>query len=273
MKKSIHVLALCVALGLTVSACGSGNNGPGNAPSAARQNAEGGAAGGGPGGGGPGGGGPGGSGKVAAVSGSTAQVQGPGGQVAVTWTSATRFTQQVSATAKDLKVGDCVAAMTASPSSSDTSKVAAATVRISTPTAGSCTGGFRGQGDGTRVQQRGNPPQGAPSGQARRGGMGAFGKVTAIDGSGFSVESARPGSDDTATVSVTTSADTTWTASAKATSKDVKVGRCVASIGKPDSTGAITAASIAVSSPVNGQCAMTFGGPGRGGQGGEAQNS
>ena len=46
-------------------------------------------------------GGPGGSGKVAAVSGSTAQVQGQGGQVAVTWTAKTTFTQQVSAKASD----------------------------------------------------------------------------------------------------------------------------------------------------------------------------
>ena len=46
-------------------------------------------------------GGPGGSGKVAAVAGSTAQVQGQGGQVAVTWTSKTTFTQQVSATAEE----------------------------------------------------------------------------------------------------------------------------------------------------------------------------
>jgi Domain of unknown function (DUF5666) len=227
-------------------------------------------------------GGPGGSGKVAAVSGSTAQVQGQGAQVAVTWTAKTTFTQQVSAKAGDLKVGDCVMAMPAmdsTPDSSDsTAKVTAATVRISTAVDGSCTNGVR-PGNGAQRDQTA-PPEGAPKGDGpvRRGGFGAVGKVTAVDGSGFTVESSRPDSTEPSTVSVTTSADTTWTRSVKATSKDVSVGRCVASVGRPDSTGAITATSIAVSQPVNGECVARFGpGPGArpGGadKGGQAQNS
>ncbi len=50
-------------------------------------------------------------------------------------------------------------------------------------------------------------------------------------------------------------------------------------MGRADSTGAVKAASIAVSQPVDGQCAAMFGGPGMrrsdGGddQGGEAQDS
>ena len=275
-KNSFPLLVACVALGLAVSACGSGQNG-GNAGPVTRQNGYGnGGQGGGPGGGF---GGPGGSGKVAAVSGSTAQVQGPGGQVAVTWTAKTNFTQQVTAAAKDLKVGDCVAATPAgtSSSSSDTSTVAAASVRISTAVDGACTGGMRGPRSGQSSGEQRTPPSGAPSGGDVRRMMGAFGKVTAVTGTGFTVESARPGSDDTSSVTVTTSADTTWTTSAKATSKDVKVGRCVSSFGRSDSTGAITAASIAVSPPVKGQCAVMFGGGpgggGPGGSGGQVQNS
>lgn len=283
MKKSIHVLAAIVALGLSVSACGSGQNPDeqGNAGPVTQQDGEGGAPGGGPGGSG----GPSGSGKVAAVTGSTAQVQGPGGQVAVSWTAKTTFTQQVAAAAKDLKVGDCVAAM-ASPdgeSSEDATEVAAATVRISAAVNGSCANGMRGPGDGERLDQR-NPPEGAPedapegdsSGPVRRGGFGAFGKVTQVDGGTFTVESARPGSDDTATITVTTTDTTTWTTSAKASAEDVKVGRCVVSLGRTDSTGAVTAASIAVSEPVDGQCAAMFGGPGRPGgpgEGGKVQDS
>jgi hypothetical protein len=276
MKKTLPLVVVCAALGLALTACGSGQN-DGQSPAAAtQQNGEGGAA-----GGGPGGGFPGGSGKVAAVTGSTAQVQGQSGQVAVTWTAKTTFTQQVSTTAKALKVGDCVVAMPSSASSGDTSTVAAASVRISTPVGGSCTNGFRGdqrggQGGGSRTDQQAPPegaPSGAPSDGARRGGFGAFGKVTAVNGTGFTVESARPGSSDTSSVSVTTTSATTWTASAKATSTDVKVGRCVNSVGRPDSTGAITATSIAVSEPVNGQCAVMFGGPGMGRPGGETQNS
>jgi hypothetical protein len=277
MKKPIHLVIACVALGLALSACGSGSStGNGNPAAVTQQNGEGGAAGGAP------GGFPGGSGKVAAVAGSTAQVQGQNGQVAVTWTSSTRFTQQVAASVKDLKVGDCVTAMPAASStgSSDTSSVAAASVRISAPVSGSCTVGVRGQGGqggGTRTGQ-GTPPEGAPSGAptdgARRGGFGAFGKVTAVRGTGFTVESTRPGATDTSKVSVTTSGDTTWTRSGKTTAKDVKVGSCVASMGKSDNTGAITAATIAVSQPVNGACTTMFGGPGRSNQGdGQAQNS
>ena len=100
--------------------------------------------------------------------------------------------------------------------------------------------------------------------------------MTEVDGSTFTVESARPGSDDTATVTVTTSDKTTWTTSAKATAKDVQVGRCVVSMGRTDSTGAVTAASITVSQPVDGQCAAMFGGPGGPsgpGQEPEVQNS
>jgi hypothetical protein len=273
------VAIACLALGLSVSGCGS--DPAGNTPGGATNQS-------GPQPGGAGAtGGFGGSGKVAAVTGSTAQVQGEGAQVAVTWTARTAFTQQVAAKASDLKIGDCVMAMPAMDStaassgptaSGPTSNVAAATVRISTPVGGSCTNGIRGRG-GPRGDRTGAPPspaggteQGRPSGgggPVRRGAFGAFGKVSAVDGTGFTVESVRPGSSGSSTVTVATSAATEWTRSVKATSKDVKVGRCVASVGKPDSTGAITATSIALSAPVNGRCGAMFGpgpaaGPGAG---------
>ena len=287
MKKPIHVLAACLALGLSVSACGSSPTG--HAPAATHQS--GGQPDGATGGGGPGG--PGGSGKVAAVTGSTAQVQGDGAQVAVSWTAKTTFTQQVSAKSSDLKLGDCAMAMPAMDSTLDssdsTSEVVAATVRISTPVDGSCTNGMRGPGDGPQRDQN-TPPEGAPKvdeqggakggpaageGPVRRGGFGAVGKVTAVDGTGFTVESLRPDSSKTSTVTVTTSADTAWTRSVKASAKDVKVGRCVATVGRPDATGAITATSIAVSQPANGECVARFGSGPRPGDdnGGQAQDS
>ena len=89
----------------TLAACGSdsGSTAAGGAP-------EGGQA--GPGSqadGRPGGGMPGASGEVAAVSGTTAQVQSQAsGQVAVSWTGDTTFTQQVDATLADVTVGSCV---------------------------------------------------------------------------------------------------------------------------------------------------------------------
>ncbi len=282
------VVATCLTLGLGVSACGSdpAAKSPSGATnqSAGQPGGQDGDQGGAPGGISRSGG----AGKVAAVSGRTAQVQGGGAQVAVTWTAKTLFTQEVAARASDLKVGDCVLAMpkmdSSSASASPSSTVAAASVRISPAVGGSCTNGFRGPGGpgGPVRDQAGTPPsppagdEGGPrsGGPTRRGAFGAVGKVTAVRGTGFTVESTRPGSSATSTVTVSTSAATTWTRSVKAASKDVKVGRCVASVGKPDSTGAITATSMTVSQPVDGRCGGMFGpgpgaGPGGDGQGGQ----
>jgi hypothetical protein len=204
------------------------------------------------------------------VSGRTAQVQNQSGQVAVTWTAKTAFTEEVATQASALKAGDCVVAMpaqTAGSSKTDAdAPVAAATVRITAPVDESCTGGMRARTGG------GTPPPGAPSGapsggpgagggrNGSFGGLGVFGKVTAVSGSGFTVESALPGSGSTPTsTEVTTTADTTWTTTKKTTAKAVKVGRCVSSMGRPDSTGAITAVSMTVSSPVGGECTLGFG--------------
>jgi hypothetical protein len=289
------VAAACLALGLTVAACGS-NNQPSAEGSTQGQDGQGAQQGGGQGGGGFGG--LGGSGKVAAVSGKTAQVQGMNSQVAVTWTSATTFSRQISASASDLKVGDCVVALPdfqkAGPGSTTSgSAVAATSVRISTASKGSCaTQGFGGRGFGGRSPQGGQGgvpsgvPRGAPSGPSSgrsgggRGFGGAFGQVTAVTGSGFTVKSSPPnsGSGGTSTVSVTTSSTTTWTQQAAASAKSVKVGTCVVTAGRSSSTGAMRATSIAISQPENGSCTAGFGGrpPGFGGaghQGGDGQNS
>ena len=114
-------------------------------------------------------------------------------------------------------------------------------------------------------------PSGVPSGgPGGARGFGAFGQVTAVSGRGFSVKSVRPGSSSTTTVSVTTNGATTWTRQTTAAATGVKVGRCVVTRGRSDSTGAISAVSIAISQPVNGQCSQGFGGrrPGGFGQGG-----
>ncbi len=255
---------------------------------------------------------PGADGKVAAVTGSTAQVQSQqSGQVAVTWTSATSFTKQVSVKLSDVKVGDCVVATpAASSSTSSTTPTAPATaitatsVRITAPVNGTCspagrfgTGTVRG-GNGPGGNLGGQPPSGAEGGngpqlnggtgggtgrgQFRFGGFGAFGKVTAVKVDGFTVSETLPAaSGSTATptsVAVTTSAATTFTTTAKAAASDVKVGVCVRATGKTDDTGAITASTIAVTPPVNGVCGSFFrsGGPGGGfggGAGGPALNS
>lgn len=280
MKTSVgrlSVAAVCLTAGLALSGCGSAassssGSGQGGAQAQSGRSGRSGQAGGFM--------GMGGSGKVAAVAGRTAQVQGAKSQVAVTWTAKTLFSQQVAAKASDLKVGDCVVAMPdfqngASSSSSASSGVAASTVRISTAVKGSCTrpGFGGGPGDGRPGGGPSWAPSGAPSG-APRGmsggrGFGAFGKVTAVSGSGFTVESMQMGSSSTSSVSVTTTSNTTWTRQAVATAQDVKVGRCVVSRGQADATGAITATSIMISEPTNGQCSSGFHGRpgGRPGQG------
>jgi hypothetical protein len=219
---------------------------------------------------------PGANGKVAAVDGSTAQVQSQqNGQVAVSWTSSTKFTKQVSARLADVKVGDCVlvrpveASSNGSDSTTQPTTVTAATVRITEPVNGSCAptlrggpGGAQGSGpqdSGPQLNQGGGsgPPSGSetPGGQTKfRGFGGASGAVTAASATGFTVDAVTPGSDTKTSVAVTVSGTTTYTTTAKAAASDVKVGVCVQANGKADDTGALTATRIAVSPAVDGQC-------------------
>ncbi|MFL6021850.1 MAG: hypothetical protein ACJ72O_00780 [Marmoricola sp.] len=202
---------------------------------------------------------PGANGKVADVSGSTAQVQSQqDGQVAVTWTSSTKFTHEVAATLADVKVGDCVMVTpprtdtSSSSTSTDDATVAAGRVRI-TATTGSCTAQLPGPGGGSGGPSfSGPPPTGAPDGTSRvRGSFGAFGKVTAVSGTGFTVSSTTP-------VTVSTSSSTTYTRTAAAAASDVKVGSCMNARGATDSTGALTATTIALSAAVHGECGGGF---------------
>jgi hypothetical protein len=172
---------------------------------------------------------PGADGLVAAVTGSTAQVQSQqAGQVAVTWSASTAFTKQVSAKLSDVKVGDCVVVTSATTGSGSSTTaptaaptaVTATTVRITAAVNGSCAGGFGGgtrpgggfngggngggngsggTGEGGGGFGGGTPPSGAPTGGTGRGlrggfgfGGGAFGTVKTVSGSGFVVSSSRP---------------------------------------------------------------------------------
>jgi hypothetical protein len=206
---------------------------------------------------------PGAVGKVAAVADHTAQVQGMQGQVAVSWTTATKFTQEVPASLSDVKVGTCVLVLPSdqgtgagSSGSGVPTAVTASGVRISEPTDGTCNP-VRGPGGAGGPQLQGTPPSGAPQGGPRpqvRGLGGAMGKVTAVSASGFTVSSVMPGSTAATTVTVTVGAATTYTTTATGAPTDVKVGVCVQAQGAADDTGAVTATRIAVSTPQDGQC-------------------
>jgi Domain of unknown function (DUF5666) len=234
---------------------------------------------------------PGASGKVAAISGKTLQVQSAqSGQVAVTYTAKTTFTEQVKASATAVKVGSCVLVRSSAGQgggATASSPVAATSVALTQAVNGACGarggpgggGGFGAGGGGGGGTRPSGAPTGAP-GAGRGGGFGGArpvsGLVTAVSGSSFTVESvsfgagpgagasggtASPGATPTTSpVTVKTTQATTYTKTVSASSKDLAVGLCVTAIGSANDTGAVTATVIASQPAVNGDCASGFGG-------------
>lgn len=233
---------------------------------------------------------PGANGLLAQIDGTTLQVQGTDAQVAVTYSAATTFTNTVTAHLSGIVVGACVqarsartpsgagsAAPTSAPSAAS-DPIKAATVEISAAVNGTCTalGGLRptgslppgSTGDAT-------PPAGVPNPGRTRGpgtdgngfagnGFAAFGKVTAVSGASFTVESSRLQNGTATTASpiartVETSATTVFTQTKAASSKALVVGQCVTALGKADDTGSIAATAIALRPAENGSCSTGFG--------------
>lgn len=281
LRRVSLVVATALAGALTLSACGgSSKNASANASDPPTASASGAGAGAGS---GPGFGrdrGPAASGIVAAISGSTAQVQNPqSGQVAVTWTASTSFTQQTTTSLASVKPGDCVSAVGPQGTTPTATSFTATSLTVSSPVNGSCTGGFRGPGNGQRPSgfptngQRpsgfptGSRPSGFPSGARGNFGALAVGTVTSVSGSSVVIAARQFGSDSTTnkTISVGSSTKITTTTAAKASA--VKVGKCLTAQGKADSSGAVTATNVHLSDAVNGQCGgfTHFGGGGIGG--------
>jgi uncharacterized protein DUF5666 len=224
--------------------------------------------------------GPAASGLVAAITGTTMQVQNPqAGQVAVTWTSTTKFSHTVQTTLASIKAGACVTAVAPSGTSASATAFTATTVLLSAPVKGSCPGPFRiAAGGGKRPSgfpsglPSGKRFSGAPgrSGAAGKGGFGAIatGKVTSVSGStivvaarslGPATGSASPSS-STTRKSVTVGSATKITTEAATTAAALKVGECVTAQGKADSTGTVTATSVRITPATDGQCTIGFGG-------------
>jgi hypothetical protein len=146
------------------------------------------------------------SGTLAALSDTSIEVQNPtSGQVTVSWSSTTTFSQTVTVPASTLAVGDCVTATGSAPSSKSKSKsktgsIKATTISISHPSSsGACSGfggtglggaGFGGGGtagaggSGTFRPPSGTFPKGGSAAGRAAGAFGgiAFGKVTSISG-------------------------------------------------------------------------------------------
>ncbi|MTD56330.1 DUF5666 domain-containing protein [Amycolatopsis pithecellobii] len=224
-------------LGLTLAACGSSSTPPAEPaaasapPGAAR--------------------GPAASGTIAAVAGSSIEVQNPAnGQVTVNFSSSTTFTDRVPAALSDVTAGSCVVV------SGTGTPVVAKTVQISTADNDTCGTG----GPGMRPQNGSSRPS-RPSGAPRPSGMnarGAFGKVTAVTGGGFTVSQDNRQTGAATSVEVTVDSATTYTKSESATPNALKVGECAVATGTADDTGAVTARMISLSQPDPGGC-QTFG--------------
>jgi hypothetical protein len=260
-RSALGVAVAALAAAVTLTACsGSSNKGGGTDPASPVAGSSGPSS-----SGGPGQRGPVASGTVAAIDGSTMQVQNPqSGQVAVTWTSSTKFRHQVATTLSAVKTGQCVTAVAPSGTSESATSFTATSLSIMPSTKGSC-GAVRGPGQrpsGAPTKLPSGFPSNFPSGQRPKVGAIAAGQVTSVSGSTVVIAARQFGSDGTTNKTVTVASSTKITTEASTTSSSVKVGKCVTAQGKADSSGTVAATSVRIADPVNGQCTMTFGGRG-----------
>ncbi|HEY4458274.1 MAG TPA: DUF5666 domain-containing protein [Pseudonocardiaceae bacterium] len=233
---------------------------------------------------------PGAFGTAAAVNATSLEVQNPtSGQVTVNFTSSTTFSNTVSGTLADVTTGACVTVSSTATGSSRPAPgtpITARTVTITQAGANGCTagaggfGGGRGPGGGQGGTGTSRPPRPSastrPSGAngANRGNVGgfAFGSVTAVSATGFTVHSAARGQTAATDTTVTVNSSTTYSKVESATSSALAVGDCIAAVGSTDDTGAVTAKTIGISKPGPNGCTQGFGGGrgfgGRGGNGG-----
>lgn len=225
------------------------------------------------------------SGTVAAVSMATSsiEVQNPAvGQVTVSWTPTTTFSQPVTVPSTQLAEGDCVTV--ASSKTKKNAPLAATTVVLQPSVGGSCArlfsrangpkspgpGGLVGTGPVTHgTFHRGGFPQGR-SGSTRFQILNshlASGQVISISGSTFEVKGVvpvpathkskaervskrskeRPGVKlKTVRTKVTFSPSTQFTMVEPASASNLAVGVCATALGPADQTGAITASTISL---------------------------
>jgi hypothetical protein len=224
--------------------------------------------------------GPAASGEIAAVSGTTLQVQSTSSQTAVTWSASTTFTKSVPAT---LAAGDCVTVSGTPGSGADA--ITATSVRV-VSTSGTCTLDRTGRAGGANGTPRPRPSGGVPpSGASGAPGGGAgpsgapgggrdfatvLGSVKSVSGptvvvsgtlrTGGRFGGATPSATPSASaVTVTLGSAASVLSTAKATGADAKVGTCATATGKADSTGTVAATAIALSPTGADGCTAGFG--------------
>jgi hypothetical protein len=235
------------------------------------------------------------SGSVAALNGTSMEVQNPSsGQTTVNWTSTTLFSKTVSESVSAITVGDCVTA-TGTVSKKSKTTVAARDITVSTPNSTGACGGtsLNGRNSSDGGTSAGGPPAGGPEFRTGSGGANlpkgapsghlprqlaslsiASGKVTAVNGSTITVSgiSVSPGSlprstkDKTKkpttpkvqTLKVTTTNSTPVSATQTAASTDLAVGDCVSAFGPAATNGAVTASTVHIISTGGGNCRGGF---------------
>ena len=234
---------------------------------------------------------PGVNGLIAAVDGSTMQVQSQTKQTAVTWTSSTVFARVATGTIADVTVGSCVNVRSADPTGTATDPgsgpvTAAAVVVLSLGDGKTLTGCLTGDGRGGFGQPGGGPggpPSGAggapaasggPTGRPDGAGRGLrvlVGQVTAVNAQSLTVAAVRLGGDGsvgasptTEPVTVVASAQTAVTVTRPGTPAEATVGRCASAQGSTDQTGAMTATRVTITDAVQGSCTGGGFGPGGG---------
>lgn len=222
---------------------------------------------------------PGAFGTAAAVNATSLEVQNPSsGQVTVNFTASTTFSDTVGATIADVTVGSCVTVSSTATGNSRPAPgtpITARTVNITQASANGCTaGGFGGRQSGGGRVGTGTSRSPRPSGSARpsganganRGNFGgfAFGSVTAVSATGFTVHGVARGQHPATDTTVTVNASTTYTKVESATAGALAVGDCIAAVGSTDDTGAVTAKTIGISKPGPNGCTQSL----RSGQGG-----
>ena len=286
--RALPYAGLAVLTALALTACGPASaSGDSGAPAAGSTPAPTGTAGAG------GAGGqrqPGVNGLIAAVNGSTMQVQTRTDQTAVSWTDATTFTTVATGALTDVTVGSCVTVLepatsgtaTGSAGTTPATQVTAASVEVRPATNGECAAGFGGGAPGAGGTPPAGAPTGAPTGTATNGpggrGGADFGRravaglVTAVSGDTLTVQetmrvrgtasSTATASPTTTSVTVTTTSSTTYTAQKTGAATDVAVGECASALGKADDTGAVAATAITLRPATNGSCTTGFGGRG-----------
>lgn len=203
------------------------------------------------------------SGTIAAVTGSTMQVQNPqDGQVAVTWTATTSFTDTVTVPLSAVRAGSCVTAIAPSGTSRTATSFTAQRVSVSTPVNGRCGGSPGGRfpsgapGNLPSGRPSGRPsgfPSGAPGGRSAFGAV-AVGTVTSVSGHSIVIAARNFGASGVVSKSITVGPVTVITTQRDGTAAAVKVGRCATVQGTTGSTGAVTATRIRITDAVGGQC-------------------